>query len=342
MADEIGVGVIGLGYWGPNLVRNFHECPRTRPAAFADRDPKRRRQMQARYPAPRVFAEAEELIACDEVDAVAIAVPVAAHFRLAAAALAAGKHVLLEKPMTASVSDAEALCVAARESGRVLLTDHTFLYSAAVRRLREIVASGELGELQYVDSTRINLGLFQSDVNVVWDLAPHDLSIVHFLTGREPRALRAVGRAHAGAGRTDQAHLLLDYGPELMAHVHVSWLSPVKVRRTIVGGTRRTVVYDDNDPLEKLRVYDRGVEVRRSPDDIHRALVQYRLGDMTAPHIPAGEALAELARHFAACILDGEQPLTGPEAGAAVVRLLAAADESLAADGKRIEIAAAG
>jgi predicted dehydrogenase len=323
------------------LARNFHDCPRARLAAVADADPERLARERRKRSDVLAFASAEELLRCAEVDAVVIASPTATHFPLAQAALASGRPVLVEKPLTAAPEEAAALCALAAEKKLPLLVDHTFLYTPAVRKIRSLIDAGELGDLQYVDSVRINLGLFQRDVNVVWDLAPHDLSIVNYLTGRQPRALRAVGRAHAGAGRADQAHLLLDYGPDLMAHVHVSWLSPVKVRQTIVGGSRRTIIYDDNNPLEKLRVYDRGVELRSSADAVHQALVQYRLGDMIAPHVPAGEALAELAKHFVACVLDGEKPLTPGEDGAAVVRLLAAADRSLAADGERVALTGA-
>ncbi len=282
----------------------------------------------------------DELLGRDDVDAVAIATPVNTHAPMGLAALRAGKHVLLEKPLAASVQEAEQLVATAKEVDRVLMVDHTFIYSGPVQRIKQILDSGELGDLYFIDSVRINLGMFQHDVNVVWDLAPHDLSILDYLVGRLPRSLSAFGTCHADNMREieDVAYLNLDFSGGLLASFHVNWLSPVKVRHFIIGGSRKSIVYDDLEPTERVKVYDRGITVNGDVEARRGVLVGYRTGDVWSPHIAQTEPLASLVTHFAECIRDHKEPITGGEAGLRVVRILEAAQRSIKAQGGRITL----
>jgi predicted dehydrogenase len=334
----IEVAVVGYGYWGPNLVRNFTECERTRVSVCCDVDPDRLARARRRFPSVEGVTDFEEVLRRPSVRAVALATPVHTHYELARRALEAGKHVLVEKPFTTRVEDAEALCALARRQGLVLMVDHVFVYSPAVLKMKELVDSGKLGRLFFIDSVRINLGLFQHDVNVVWDLAAHDLSIVDFLLGRSPRSLSAMGGAHAGQDIEDVAYLNLDYGEGLLANFHVNWLSPVKIRQMIVGGSERSILYNDVDESEKIKVYDRGIDVGDDPDKRHELLIAYRSGDVWAPRVSGTEPLARLAAHFAECIDDGMQPVTDGESGLRIVRILDAAQRSIKAEGQRITL----
>ena len=295
--------------------------------------------MARTYPAIEVLADPEAILADDTIDAVAIATPVDMHYPLAKAALHAGKSVLVEKPFTSSVQHAEELIDLARRKGKVLMVDHTFIFSPAVRKMKEIVDAGDLGELLFIDSIRINLGLFQHDINVVWDLAPHDLSIVDYLVGRLPRSLSAFGAAHARNGIESIAYLNLDFGDGLIANFHVNWLSPVKIRHTMLGGSDKSLLYNDLDPVEKIKVYDRGITVRE--DDLEgrrRQLIDYRKGDVWSPHVPAEEPLRIMAAHFADCVENNRTPVTDAQAGLRVVRILDAAQRSIKAQGGRITL----
>jgi predicted dehydrogenase len=336
----IRVAVIGAGYWGPNLIRNFVSCPTTKLVAVCDKDRARLDKVLAGYPGVDPVSSVDELLTRDDVDAIAIATPVGTHAPLGLAALRAGKHLLVEKPLAASVRDAEAMVAAAREADRVLMVDHTFIYGGPVRKIKEIVDSGELGDLYYLDSVRINLGLFQHDVNVVWDLAPHDLSIMDFLVGRLPRSLSAFGTCHTDREGLieDVAYLNLDFGDGLMASFHVNWLSPVKIRSFLVGGSKKGLVYNDLSADEKIKVYDRGITVSEDPEARRGVLVGYRTGDVWSPRIDTNEPLQAMVRHFAECIAEGKQPLTDGEAGLRVVRILEAAQRSIKAQGGRITL----
>lgn len=336
----IRVAVIGAGYWGPNLIRNFSACQETQLAAVCDKDPSRLAKVLAGYPDVDAVDKPEAIFARDDIDAVAIATPVGTHGPLALAALRAGKHVLVEKPMAVCTRDAEAMVLAAKEAGRVLMVDHTFIYSGPVRKIKEIVDSGDLGDIFYVDSVRINLGLFQHDVNVVWDLAPHDLSIMDFLIGRLPKSLSAFGTCHADNdnGIEDVAYLNLDFGSGLVASFHVNWLSPVKIRHFLVGGSRKGLVYNDLSPDEKIKVYDRGITVSQDAEARRGMLIGYRTGDVWSPRINGQEPLQTMVGHFAACIRDGMTPITDGEAGLRVVRILEAAQRSIKAQGGRITL----
>jgi predicted dehydrogenase len=335
------VAVVGAGYWGPNLIRNFATSPRTRLVAVCDRDPMRLERVKAQYPAIDVTADLGSLLARNDVDAVAIATPVHTHAPLGLAALRAGKHVLLEKPLAASVAQAEELVTEARQRGLVLMTDHTFIFSPAVRKLKALIDADELGDIYYVDSVRINLGIFQHDVNVLWDLAPHDLSIVDYLLGRTPRSVSAFGACHTDPSRQteDIAYMSLDFEDGLLASFHVNWLSPVKVRQFLIGGSKKSVVYNDLEPTEKVKVYDRGITARSADAEARRGiLVSYRVGDIWSPHIEQAEPLQTMVGHFADCVARGERPLTDGEFGLRIVRLLEAAQRSLKGQGQRVSL----
>jgi len=332
------VAVIGCGYWGPNLVRVFSTLDGCTVRALCDLDPERAASLQRRYPATRTCTDARAVFDDPEIDAVAICTPVHSHYPLARAALETGKHVLLEKPLAHSAAAAEKLVRLAEDRHLTLQVDHTFIYSGAVRKIREIVDGGEIGDILYVDSVRVNLGLFQSDVNVLWDLAPHDVSIITHLVAAEPRWVTAVGSAHYGRVE-NQAYVTIRFDGSLIAHLHVNWLAPVKIRSTLIGGSKRMIVYDDLEPSEKIRVYEKGVTMHNDPASRARVLVDYRTGDMFAPYIDKTEPLERSCRAFLDAIETGVPSVTDGRAGLAVVRILEAAQESMRADGKRVALA---
>ena len=335
----ITVGVVGYGYWGPNLVRNFADVPGTRVGHVADRRSDRLAAVSSQYPSVRTSTNADDLVADPTVDAVVIATPVDTHFELAMMALAAGKHVLVEKPLTGSSADASRLIDEAAKRDLVLMVDHTFVYTGAVMKMRELTAAGELGDIYYYDSVRINLGLFQHDVNVLWDLAVHDLSIMDYVLGQQPVSVSATGLAHLTGQPQDIAYMTMFFDGPLIAHVHASWLAPVKVRRTLLGGSRRMIVFDDLEASEKIKVYDRGISVNPSPENVYQMQVGYRTGDMWAPQLAVREALHTEALHFAECIEDSKVPVTDGHAGLRVVRLLEAATESMRNQGNLVALA---
>lgn len=335
----IHVAVIGLGYWGPNLVRNFAALGGGELLVVCDQDAARAQAIARLYPALRAETDPQRVFADPEIDAVALATPVATHYPLAKAALLAGKSVLVEKPLTASVEQAEELVDLAKRKGLVLMVDHVYVYSPAVRKIKEMVDAGLLGDLLFIDSVRINLGLFQRDVNVVWDLAPHDLSIVDHLVGRLPRSLAAFGAAHAGHDLEDVAYLNLDFGRGLIANFHLNWLSPVKIRYTMIGGRAKGLVYNDLHPAEIIKVYDSGITLREDNlEDRRRLLIDYRSGDVWSPHVPGGEPLQFMVRHFLECVREGKRPQTDGESGLRIVRILEAAQRSIKAQGGRITL----
>lgn len=335
----IGIGVVGYGYWGPNLVRNLAETAGARVVAVCDRRAERLAAAQGRYPSLRVCADPRQLIDDPAVDAVAVATPVASHFELALAALRAGKHVLVEKPLTDSVETSRRLIAEAERRRLVLMVDHVFVYASAVEKMRELATSGELGELQYYDSVRINLGLFQHDVNVLWDLAVHDLSIMDHVLARQPEAVSATGLAHIPGQPENIAYLTIFFGDRLLGHVHVNWLAPVKVRRTLLGGSRRMIVFDDLEASEKIKVYDRGVSFNDSPESVDQLRVDYRMGDMWAPRLALREPLGAAVAHFVACVAQDRRPITDGRAGLRVVQLLEAANASLSQHGRLVPLA---
>jgi predicted dehydrogenase len=334
----INVGVIGYGYWGPNLVRNFGDQPEARVGVVCDVREPRRAVVSRHYPHVRVTDRAADVISDPAIDAVVIATPAEQHFDLGIAALRAGKHVFIEKPIASTADEASRLIDEALKRRLTLMVDHTFVYTGAVQKMRELLAAGELGQIYYYDSVRINLGLFQPDVNVLWDLAVHDLSIMDFVLQRAPSAVSATGLAHVAGKPENIAYLTMFFDEPLIAHVHVNWLAPVKVRRTLLGGSNRMIVFDDLETNEKIKVYDRGISVNPSPENIHEMLVGYRTGDMWAPKLGLTEALHVAAAHFIECIAGAKRPMTDGEAGLRVVRLLEAATASMAERGRLVSV----
>jgi len=294
----INVGVIGYGYWGPNLVRNFITNDEARVVAVCDRDSARLGKIEALYPAIRLTTSVDELINAPDIDAVVVATPVDTHFPLALAALQAGKHVLVEKPIASTADQARQLIEEADKRGLVLMVDHTFVYTGAVRKMRELIDSEGFGTVRYYDSTRVNLGLFQHDVNVLWDLAVHDLSIMAYILDRSPLAVSATGQSLIAGQPQYAAFLTVFFGEETIAHINVNWLSPVKIRRTLVGGDKQMIVYDDLETSEKVKLYDKGITMTKTPEQVHKLLISYRTGDLWSPNVPATEALATEAAHF--------------------------------------------
>lgn len=323
----VKLGVIGYGYWGPNIVRNFsghHDC---KVVAVCDKSPAALARVAGRHPGVLVTTEVDEIVTSSEIDAVAIVTPVSYHFELAKKALENGKHVFVEKPFTATVAQAEELVELAERKNLYIMVDHTFLFTGAVRKIKHLVDDGSLGPLYYYDSTRVNLGLFQHDVNVLWDLAPHDLSIMDYLIGLEPDLVVATGGAHVNC-LEDVAHLTVYFPNNVIAHINVNWLSPVKVRTTLVGGQKKMLVWNDLDPAEKVKVYDKGADIR-TEEGVHKLLVSYRSGDMWAPKVEELEALQQETRYFLDCVKNSTKPFNDGEAGLRVVRILAAAEQSL-------------
>jgi predicted dehydrogenase len=344
----ITVGVIGCGYWGPNLIRNFVENEASRLAWVCDTDERRLAEIARRYPSARAATDYRQLLADPALDAVVIVTPANTHYPFAKEALAAGKHVLVEKPLTKCAREAEELIRLARERGLTLMVDHTFVYTGAVRKIKEIVAGGELGELLYFDSTRINLGLFQDDINVVWDLAPHDLSVMDYLLDRAPVGVTATGSCHVKPGIENIAYVMLLFDDQFIAHFHFNWLSPVKIRRTLIAGSRKMIVYDDIEPIEKVRVYDKGVTTTNGAgvgvgagdekEEAYRTLVSYRTGDVWVPNLDGTEALRHVCSEFLDAITEKRAPLTDGAAGLRVVRLLEAAQESISEGGRLVRL----
>jgi len=332
----IRMGVIGYGYWGPNIVRNFHSQEGSQVVAVCDRRPKELGRVRHSYPGMVVTSEYRELLAATDIDAVAVVTPVWTHYELAKAALENGKHVFVEKPFTCTSAQAEELIELAERRKLKIMVDHTFLFTGAVRRIHELINHGTLGKLYYYDSTRVNLGLLQHDVNVVWDLAPHDLSIMNYLIQEKPQAVVATGEQHLN-GLVDIAFLTIYYPNNVIGHVNVNWLSPVKVRTTLIGGEKKMLVWNDLEADEKIKIYDKGVAIN-SGESRYQTLVSYRTGDMWAPRVEQVEALQIEAAYFVDCILNDKTPFNDGIAGLNVVRMLEAADQSLRQKGKIVQL----
>jgi predicted dehydrogenase len=343
----IRIGVIGYGYWGPNIVRNLYGLEGCQVAAVADQSPAALKRVAKTYPGLPVTGTPAELLTSADIDAIAVVTPVCSHFELAKAALENGKHVFIEKPFTATIREAEELIELAERKKLKIMVDHTFLFTGAVRKIRELLDDGVLGELYYYDSTRVNLGLFQHDVSVIWDLAPHDLAIMDFLIQKRPEAVSATGEAHLN-GLVDVAFITIYFPGNIIAHVNVNWLSPVKLRTTLIGGEKKMLVWNDVEADEKIKVYDKGVQVnkghRRADDPLREGvglsefLVSYRSGDMWAPRVDQAEALKLELTDFITCITKDRTPFNDGEAGARVVKILEAADRSLKERGKAIQL----
>lgn len=340
MGDDgrIRIAVIGAGYWGPNLVRNFNQSREVKVSLVCDLDASRRDHIRNLYPHVRVTEDHREATQGDDVDAVCIATPVRWHYEMASEALSSGKHVLVEKPMTTDVTEAESLVDLAERNGRVLMVDHTFEYAPAVNRIKAIIASGELGEIYYVSMSRLNLGLFQKDINVIWDLAPHDVSILSYVLGVLPETVVAHGNANIVAGIEDVAMLTLRYSNNVIAYLHMSWLDPCKIRRSTFVGSKKMLVYDDVEPLEKIKIYDNGVDGPKHYDTFGEFQFSYRYGDIHTPYLENQEPLTVECRHFVDCIRNGSAPRSSGQDGLNVVRVIAAAQKSLREGGERVAV----
>ncbi|BAZ83355.1 Gfo/Idh/MocA family oxidoreductase [Sphaerospermopsis kisseleviana CS-549] len=336
--DTVKIGVIGYGYWGPNLVRSFADIPGSEVIVVSDFKLDRLAKVRSRYPAIKLTTNSQDLLTDPKIDAIAIATPASTHYELALAALQAGKHLLIEKPMTVASEQAKRLIEEAQKRNLVLMVDHTFVYTGAVRKMQELVATKVIGDVYYYDSVRVNLGLFQHDVNVIWDLAVHDLSIMDYVLPSKPYAVSATGISHIPNEPENIAYLTLFFEHNLIAHIHVNWLAPVKVRRTLLGGSKKMICYDDLEPSEKIKVYDKGITVNGSPENLYQMLVSYRTGDMCSPKLDMTEALQTEALHFLHCIQSGKRPITDGEAGLRVVRILEAATQSIQQQGRLIEL----
>lgn len=331
------IALIGYGYWGKNLARNFNNLKTCNFYALAEGDESKRNAFSSAYPNAKVYNTADEIFADTEIDAVVIATPVDAHYPLAKKALESGKHVLVEKPMTSNFDQANELVELAKANGLLLMVDHTFLYTGAVKLIKDQIDFGRLGKIQYIDSTRINLGLFQHDVNVLWDLAPHDISICNYWVSQKPKSVMAVGAIHTKSNIENIAYLTLKYENDMIAHFNCSWISPVKIRQMLVGGDKKMVVFNDMEPSEKVKIYDTGFEAK-TEEEINKMLVNYRTGDIHIPQIDNTEALAAMAADFVNCIGSGNEPISSAQIGLDVVKILDAAQQSIKQNGKEILI----
>ena len=334
----IKVGLIGYGYWGPNLARNFNANPNFELSAICDFSADRLKSASLLYPGSKQTDSADDIFSNSDLDVVAISTPVSTHYNLAKKAILSGKHVWLEKPMTEKIEQAEDLIELAESNKKVLLVDHTFVYTGAVRKIKELIEKDELGDLIYYDSTRVNLGLFQQDVDVIWDLAPHDISILDYLIPFKKLSVSATGSRYYGNGIVPKAHLTINMDNNTIAHISVSWVSPLKIRRTLIGGTAKMVLYDDNEPSEKIKIYDKGVTITETKEELYHLKVQYRVGDMLAPKLEGHEALSLETEHFADCLINSRKPLTDGRAGLEVVKILVASKKSLDKKGVPVEL----
>jgi predicted dehydrogenase len=333
-AALIKFGVVGYGYWGPNVVRNLDRLDETKVVAVCDKSPVAQRKVAKAYPDVLVTDDPAELMTAPDIDAIAVVTPVWTHYELAKAALLNGKHVFVEKPFTSNAAQAQELIELAARKNLKIMVDHTFLFTGAVQKIKQLLLEGALGKLYYYDSTRVNLGLFQHDVNVVWDLAPHDLAIIDHLIQRTPEAISATGQTHLN-GHEDVAFLTLYFPDKVIAHINVNWLSPVKVRTTLIGGEKKMLVWNDLEADEKIKIYDKGVNIT-SREGLYNLLVHYRSGDMWAPQIEQIEALTRELSYFVECILKDETPVNDGEAGLRVVRMLEAANASISKRGELV------
>ncbi|MFO7656111.1 MAG: Gfo/Idh/MocA family oxidoreductase [Bacteroidales bacterium] len=334
---NVNVGIIGLGYWGPNLIRNFFSTKGCKLVAISDLEIAKLEKFKTLYPGLETYQDANSLIKNENIDAIVIATPVFSHFNLAKLALEHNKHVLIEKPMTSSVQEAETLIELAAKKNKILMVDHTFLYTGAVQKIKELIDQDVIGKLKYVDSTRINLGLFQPDINVLWDLAPHDISILSYICNEQPVAVHANGICHTNNGIENIAYLTLKYQTNLIAHFNCSWTSPVKIRKFLIGGDKKMIVYDDMEPTEKVKLYDTGFDYKNE-EDRRRILVDYRVGDIFVPKLSTTEALAGITNDFVMSVTGQKSPVSDAQLGLKVVKILEAAQKSIKLNGKEIPV----
>jgi predicted dehydrogenase len=333
----LNIAIIGYGYWGPNLVRNFSGLSNAKVKKVVDLRPERLAVVSKAYPAMEVSGDIDALWSDTSIDAVVIATPVFTHYDLAKKALNAGKHVLIEKPMTDTSAHANELIDLSQKFNKVLMVDHTFLYTGAVQKMKSLITDGSIGRVKYFDSTRINLGLIQQDVNVLWDLAPHDISILDYLTDAKPISVNATGVSHIHNGIENIAYLSVNYQHDFMAHFNCSWSSPVKIRMMMVGGDNKMIVFNDMEPTEKIKIYDTAHSIS-SLEEQQKIMVDYRVGDVYIPKIPTGEALASMAKDFVSAIIDGTTPIASWKSGLNTIKILEASQESIKNKGREVLI----
>ena len=333
----LNFAVIGFGYWGPNIVRNLAGIKDARVKMICDRDPLALQRAKSLYPHIECTSHIDDVFKSNQIDIVAIITPVSTHFEIAKKALEYGKYIFVEKPFTATSQQAQTLISSARKKNLIIMVDHTFLFTGAVRKIKELMVKKTLGDLHYYDSTRVSLGLFQHDVNVIWDLAPHDFSILDYIVNEKPTALTAQGMDHFGAGQENIAYITLYFKSRFIAHINVNWLSPVKVRTTLIAGQKRMLVWDDLETDEKIKLYDKGVKVQNK-ESLYQMLIDYRSGDMWSPRVKYGEALSVELNYLVHCIKKNKIPLNDGESGLRVVQLLEASDKSLKNKGKLIKL----
>ena len=336
----VKIGIIGYGYWGPNLVRNFFSNNKCKVLKVADKNPKRLETLKKFYPSIEAVSDAYDVINDNKIDAVVIATPVSTHYELAKASLLSNKHVLVEKPFTLNLEQAEELVCLSEKTKKILMVDHVFVYNPAVIRIKEFIKNGEIGELKYYDATRINLGLFQQDVNVLWDLAVHDISILLYIYEKKPYSLSATGVSHLKNSSENIAYITLFYDNEFIAHINVSWVSPVKIRKIIIGGSSKMIIYDDIEPTEKIKIYDVGYYIKDviKEEERYKILIDYRLGDIYIPKIKQVEALSNVVEDFLDSIINNKLPISNGYFGLEVMRILESANISIKVKGKEVKL----
>jgi len=331
-------GVIGVGYWGPNIIRNFYAHPEIIVKSCSDLKETRLENIKSNYPTIHTTKNYLDIINDPQIDLIAICTPVDTHFEISKAVINAGKNVLIEKPMTSTSAQANELIKLAEKNKVHIFVDHTFVFTGAVKKIKELIDKNELGDLYYFDSVRVNLGLFQHDVNVIWDLAPHDISIMHYLFNRTPQSIVATGADHIGNGLEDVAYMTIYFTDSLIAHIHTNWLSPAKIRNTLIAGSKKMIVWDDNEPSEKIRIYDKGIDIIQSDDQMYNTFIQYRTGDMNCPKLDGTEALKAETQNITDVLLRGAKPMVDGYAGLMVVKILEASQKSIKQRGLEIKI----
>ena len=337
MKEMLNIAVVGFGYWGPNIVRNFYSAEKANVVSVCDRESKALKRVERSYPGIKTTTDYDDIVSSSEVDAIAIVTPVRTHYELARKALNNDKHVFVEKPFTSTVAQAEELLELADRKNLIIMVDHTFLFTGAVKKIKEFVDDNILGELYYYDSMRVNLGLFQHDVNVIWDLAPHDLSIMDYIVGEKAEAITATGKKHFCNGHEDIAFITVFFANNLIGHFNVNWISPVKIRTTLIGGEKRMLLWNDLEADEKVKIYDKGVNIENR-EGVYDLLIKYRSGDMWAPRVEQSEALKAEIEYFIDCVLNDQVPFNDGRAGLRVVKILEASNESLKNNGKMIKL----
>jgi len=335
--DEINIAVIGCGYWGPNLIRNLFEIEKCNMLYVCDLDTNRLQKIRKRYPAILTITDYKKIIDNKDIDAVFIATPISTHYQIAKDLLNSKKHVFIEKPMAATSSESKELVRLSKSNSCILMVGHTFIYNPAVRKIKEILDKQELGKVYYIDSTRVNLGLHQSDVSVIWDLGPHDISIIFYLLDSTPLTVRAIGKSYVQENIYDTVFLILEFSDDILAHIHMSWLAPSKIRQTVIIGSKKMLVYNDTESDEKIKVYDKGVSLQKA-EDYREFLPEYRIGNILSPKIGTKEPLSIECNHFMDCVLGNSQPETDGKSGLNVVKVLEVAEESLKKNGEVIEL----